>query len=333
MPSAQYSNRIVWADWIKVILITLVVVGHMGSSLIPVIYTFHIPAFFFVSGYLSNYEKPFSHLLKSSLALALAVVIWNVIFVACNVPDSMKGADWHKIWLFTRNSLIKTFWCYYPTSKWGHGMLCQMWFVWVLIIIRLAGGVMAKRGLWVKLGVMLACAVYAGAMYHSDARTWFYIDRSMCAMPFFLAGMMTREAKIDVERISSLRNMAITAVAAAAGIAMTLMTYDKSVDMFHFRLGDNAALYYITAAAGTALCIMTCTKLPRARVVEVLSNGTLLILAVHPRIYQYLDEYFAFDETKITEALIIMTLCLPAVYIADKWCPILLGKIKHKKKR
>lgn len=78
---------------------------------------------------------------------------------------------------------------------------------------------------------------------------------------------------------------------------------------------------------------MTCTKLPRARVVEVQSNGTLLILAVHPRIYQYLDEYFAFDETRITEALIIMTLCLPAVYIADKWCPILLGKIKHKKKR
>ncbi|MBO7337645.1 MAG: acyltransferase family protein [Paludibacteraceae bacterium] len=333
MPSAQYSNRIVWADWIKVVLISLVIMGHTGSSLIPVIYTFHIPAFFFVSGYLSNYEKPIKHLLKTSLLLAGAIVIWNIIFVACNIPDGVKGADLHKIWLFVRNSLIKTFWCYYPTSKWGHGLLCQMWFVWVLIIIKLACGLIARRGERLKLGVILACVVYTAIVYHNDVRTWFYLDRSICALPFFLAGNMARGMKIDVDKLSSIRNIAIAAAMMTICVVVTLKTYDRSIDMFHFRLGRNAILYYTTAAIGTALCIMICTKLPRAKAIEILSNGTLLILAIHIWLYQYLDEYFIFDKTRITETLAIVLICLPLVYITEKWCPILLGKNKHTKKK
>lgn len=48
------AKRIIWIDWAKAILIYLMVVGHC----LPVkwqgtlIYAFHMPAFFVISGYL-----------------------------------------------------------------------------------------------------------------------------------------------------------------------------------------------------------------------------------------------------------------------------------------
>ena len=56
-----FMNRIKWIDSSKAIAIMLVVIGHMiGDLENPVnrfILAFHMPFFFFISGYLSNAEK------------------------------------------------------------------------------------------------------------------------------------------------------------------------------------------------------------------------------------------------------------------------------------
>ena len=52
-------NRILWLDMAKGIGILLIMIGHLGISVIPEakpvqiwLYSFHIPTFFFLSGYL-----------------------------------------------------------------------------------------------------------------------------------------------------------------------------------------------------------------------------------------------------------------------------------------
>ena len=53
-------NRINWIDWAKVIAISFVVFGHipMNSESLPLRYitNFHMPLFFFISGYLTKKE-------------------------------------------------------------------------------------------------------------------------------------------------------------------------------------------------------------------------------------------------------------------------------------
>lgn len=60
--------RLLWIDWLKSILISLVVVGHSiqfsdvsfeSNWLFRFIYSFHMPLFFFVSGFLS-FKSTFS---------------------------------------------------------------------------------------------------------------------------------------------------------------------------------------------------------------------------------------------------------------------------------
>ena len=56
------KRRIVWVDWMKALLIFFVVVGHTkiessGSNLTSFIYLFHVPAFFFISGFLQSTRR------------------------------------------------------------------------------------------------------------------------------------------------------------------------------------------------------------------------------------------------------------------------------------
>ena len=78
------ANRINWIDWAKAIAITFVVFGHIpeerGSFLLNFIVTFHMPLFFFISGYLTKKEyfsketfKKYTH------TLIIPYFIYNII--------------------------------------------------------------------------------------------------------------------------------------------------------------------------------------------------------------------------------------------------------------
>lgn len=51
------NNRIEWVDYFKALAIILVVIGHATSVFNKYIYQFHVAAFFFISGYVSNLNK------------------------------------------------------------------------------------------------------------------------------------------------------------------------------------------------------------------------------------------------------------------------------------
>ena len=66
------TNRLNWIDWAKVIAISFVVFGHIpqvsGSFPQHYIVTFHMPLFFFISGYLTKKELLNANTLKKILA-------------------------------------------------------------------------------------------------------------------------------------------------------------------------------------------------------------------------------------------------------------------------
>lgn len=68
------KQRINWIDWAKVFAIYLVVLGHLLSKtgregyIFNFIYSFHMPFFFFISGYLFTIkENNFRSFLKGSI--------------------------------------------------------------------------------------------------------------------------------------------------------------------------------------------------------------------------------------------------------------------------
>lgn len=53
----KIAHKIDWIDIFKGILIIFMVIGHSTTWGSSYIYAFHMPAFFFISGYTTNYDK------------------------------------------------------------------------------------------------------------------------------------------------------------------------------------------------------------------------------------------------------------------------------------
>ena len=78
-------ERINWIDWAKVIAITMVVFGHIPENpnnfLMQYVCTFHMPLFFFISGYLSKHRTDIrANLLKYWKSLVIPYFLYNIIF-------------------------------------------------------------------------------------------------------------------------------------------------------------------------------------------------------------------------------------------------------------
>lgn len=137
------KNRIVWIDWTKAILIFLVILGHSGSVFTPILYLFHIPAFFFVSGYLCNYNKKSTGTINSSRWMIYSIILYNLVFIALNTFVAIttgkglfhaeRGTSLYELML---RPVIGITWCYYKSADFSNPLLAQFWFVWVLIILR-----------------------------------------------------------------------------------------------------------------------------------------------------------------------------------------------------
>ena len=79
------ANRLIWIDWAKALAITFVVFGHTpmekGSFVQNYIIVFHMPLFFFISGFLTKKEFFNKNTLKKYWkTLILPYLLYNIIF-------------------------------------------------------------------------------------------------------------------------------------------------------------------------------------------------------------------------------------------------------------
>ena len=84
-----FSNRNSQVDILKGIAITLMVIGHSGcpTSLHKFIYIFHMPLFFFISGYLFKWkymDVPFMFVLRRVKTCYVPFVKYSLIFLLCH---------------------------------------------------------------------------------------------------------------------------------------------------------------------------------------------------------------------------------------------------------
>lgn len=332
--------RYVWVDWMKSILIILMVLGHSGSLFTPYIYLFHIPAFFFVSGYLSNYSKPNQGSFSSSKYLIYAVMIYNLFFMVLNcikahiegvgLMHAGGGTDFYELVI---RPILGITWCYYKGSPIPNPLCGQFWFVWVLLIIRYLYRIIAGQSLSFKLIICFLCIIYSSIIYHFEIFTFFYIDRFVMALPFFIVGNLLKNIKIvscdwgGGKIRKKYKNVLLSMLLMLLCIFVYYIFNNEMPDMFHFRLGNSVILFYIVAFVGTYSLMLFCKVLPEYNIVKTISIGTFLILALHLIILSYLNlSIIEIDKTRILALMIVLLICVPCISVANRRWPILLGK-------
>lgn len=85
---APKRARIAELDFLKGVFITLMVTFHLTliendyPTLYKAVYTFHMPAFLIISGYLANVNKNLSGFCKGMLRIVIPYIIFEIIYVA-----------------------------------------------------------------------------------------------------------------------------------------------------------------------------------------------------------------------------------------------------------
>ena len=163
------KKRFIWADSMKGWLIILVVLGHAiqttlgadceSSHLWNLIYSFHMPAFMAVSGYLTYRANEIGSvsgfktvLFRRFLQLMVPFFVWTTLLILINRVDP----SW---------SSIMTFF-YYPDKG--------LWFLWVLFFINVffvAGSWLGDRlKLKKEIVILFICLLLIGVMVAFEPR-------------------------------------------------------------------------------------------------------------------------------------------------------------------
>lgn len=200
------SRRSAHIDNAKALLIVLVVLAHSlgllalehgsAAAVNRTIYLFHIPAFIFVSGYLS---KPDAFTRKGARALA-SLVFAYLLFNALDYVWSavFKGAAIVPLNIVTRPSYALWF------------LLSLVW--WRVLLPAFAIGESRASAL---ASVAAAAVVSIGCGYVITDGDWMSISRVFVFLPFFVAGYRARQQHWTIPRTWWSRALAAVAFATA----------------------------------------------------------------------------------------------------------------------
>ncbi|QWF23699.1 acyltransferase family protein [Nocardioides sp. LMS-CY] len=200
MPAPTAAVRDPWFDNAKMMLVTLVVVGH-SWVLLPdtdvvghfydFLYAWHVPAFVFVTGYLSRgfvYSKVrmwqlFRTVVVPYLLFETALAIFRIYVGGEELDDLFRDPHW------------------------------PMWYLAALFLWRLLTPIL--RPMWGGLAVAVGVSLVAG-MYAGDTLD---IARVLGLLPFFVMGL-----KATPERLEWLRKKPAQAAAVAVFVGIWVLT-------------------------------------------------------------------------------------------------------------
>ena len=255
--TAAPKAREPYLDNAKAILIALVVVGHLiervplGIADVPYkwIYLFHMPAFVFLSGYLS---RSFRSTPRQSLNLATALLLPYLVLNVIEAIERYARGD-----AFTLNLFRPGF---------------ASWYLLALLAWRVLTPLLRAIPWAVPLGVLasLAAVTYGGIGQDVSAA------RIVSFLPFFAAGLWLTPA-----RLAALRRVSDAAAVRLAGLAVLVIVF---VGILALRTHVHRTWFYMYGRVNTYGVDSDLARIGiRASVLVAASVMILALLAVVPR--------------------------------------------------
>ena len=311
-------NRLDWMDWAKTIAISLVVFGHILMPFSKWIFGFHMPFFFMLSGFLQKKRTVRDEAVNSAKSLLLPYVIYNFLLLIYSLCTGEYTSGYPLYMLLG--------------LQWNLSMACRpMWFLLSLFIMRMTYAALPRRG----SGLLAAACILFVLLFHGAApmtpqMNYFQIFEAVICFPFFVAGTLMRQYRAEqaLDRFPA----ALRYVIIASGLAMGFCFegLNGSVIPFRLQLGSVPLFYLGATFISISLIWLICETLRiRNSYIQLISEGTLLIFAVHQSILWPLRDVIPDGVWSAFVSTVLTILILSGfVWLARKYCPVLIGKMK-----
>lgn len=311
------KDRLFFLDAARGFCLLLVILGHIWETedVLPVlIYSFHIPVFFIISGILLKYtrtpDRAIGQIVLARLrGLIIPYAFFEFVFVAAygilNHFDFGSQNILSGLWL---NPLNVPLW-FLPTL-----FFSELLIIWLLKI--------EKSG---RLMAVSAIFLYLVPFFVKDGGN-----------PFLAAALRVCTS-IGFTALGYLECGFILKISFHPAILVILLVLDGILALVNGKTGiykltfGNPLLFTVCAAAGSLL-ILTVLRGRRIRILEWIGKNTLVFLGLHIIALRIVQLIPGFDTDTLAGGfaamILICALLTPAVLFINRFIPVLAGK-KH----
>jgi len=211
----------------------------------------------------------------------------------------------------------------------GESLFNGIWFLWALLALRfLFGDIKLLKGLRRHyLLIALAAAIYMTFEYRlisiDTLFRGYYIGRLIPCLPFFCFGLYLKDTKWTPQLIANIKYIIPLTFS-----FMVMPVVNGRCDIYSNIYGYSYFIAMTNALLTTLLLFWTTFKIPANKFIETISKGTLVILGMHMPLLRVLDKLLP-QRISFFFPFIVIVLCYYITLFCERYCPILLGKIKH----
>lgn len=330
------SKRINFIDTSKGIGILLVVFAHINYTpdLWTIIFSFHMPLFFFISGMLfKSEEESFGAFIKKKVkTLVCPYVLFYVLSILFYLfLDSLEGyqnIDWNKYSGFFLQMFISQ----------GSRVIANipLWFIPCLLAVEIIYYFISKLKKPFIIGISVVLSGL-GWFLESDLSPiespflpW-SLDSALFVIGFFAIGNLCANHLIEYTNSIRSKNHSVLKILLLIilcfAIVIPLALYNGRISLGS-KILNNGFILYLTGLLGTFAILNIGLLLEKSKFLLYLGKNTFYIMAVH---YLFKDAVLSayeawgiplYDKTKLSEtilpAIIVFLLTLAFIFIYNK---------------
>lgn len=312
------NDRLSFIDSARCIALFLTVFAHLYSvdSVVRLyIYAFHMPLFFFLSGFLHKDAPTGALVFKMARRLLIPFAFFLLIGYLYFVISSMS---WRQD--IIRGSIRGIIL--------GKSILANdiLWFLLALFLVRIIGNFFI---LYPKTSCLPTLLLFV--VFYLSKRNWLYLGSAFMGLPFYLAGHYGKKA---VQTVCQSRFRLLIAVA-SLGVSALLTTINGRVSMMATTFGhtgfgmSDIVIFYANALIGSLaiLCIASCIP-SSVRMTGVIAKSAISIVGLQFIPIMIWIKYVGHDQSfplSVAFTILIMAVCVLFDKLVRKKAKWLLG--------
>lgn len=102
------STRLQYIDIAKGIAMICIILGHLGNASINrIVFTFHVPIFFFITGYFTNKKRDLNGFIKNKAkTLLVPYIITSIVII---IIGTLKGVWWKMLLMNFKTGVMQLY--------------------------------------------------------------------------------------------------------------------------------------------------------------------------------------------------------------------------------
>lgn len=309
--------RILWVNNVKAISIFLVVLGHF-SGLNPeiknIVYSFHIPVFLFVTGFLiSNIFNTFSvrnFLKKSIYPYVNAYVFFSMIAIAIlYCVEGVSGS--------VSDALLPILRMVYGVHGADRALMHHngpLWYFPFLITTLFVTYSFVRFPPW--LGWVMALIYCSFSLLYSGVRLPWCVDKAGVGVLFCFIGYKVNTHYDDIFKHLIEGRLLLSLLPILFIILIVMVDINGATNINRAMFGNNGIVFLVNALIGCSCIVVISANIPKTILAQKISIHTMTIFCTHIYIVKAISKVVDIDGDLMSTilafslAIVVLSLCL-----------------------